>query len=171
MAEIKVFEQCERWVVRKPSDEQSEIPALTFPPAPALYAPAPAPAPAPPTPSAPVRKLQRGGAVAVQNCKIFICRGGGCTFSPYNIYFFQGGAVDPWTYGKRKKRMTQLWYYITSVVTLRCTVRLTVIRYGTVITVHHRILYGFRKFGTVLRSITVRSTVRSIISLDYGKLP
>ena len=39
----------------------------------------------------------------------------------------------------------------------------------TVITVHHRIFYGFCKFGTVFRSITVRTTVRSRISLDYGK--
>jgi len=36
---------------------------------------------------------------------------------------------------------------VISVVTLRCTVRLTVIRYGTVITVHHRILYGFANLG------------------------
>jgi len=58
-----------------------------------------------------------------------------------------------------------------SDVTLRCTVQLTVLRYGTVITVHHRIFYGFCKLGTtVLRSVTVRATVRSRIFLD-GKLP
>jgi len=31
VAEIKVFEQCERWFVRKPSNECSGIPAITFP--------------------------------------------------------------------------------------------------------------------------------------------
>jgi len=37
------------------------------------------------------------GGGAVQNCNIFIWRGGGCTFWPY--LFFSGGAVDPGTYG------------------------------------------------------------------------
>jgi hypothetical protein len=39
-----------------------------------------------------------GGAVAVQNCKIFICRGDGCTFD-HIIFIFSGGAADPWTCG------------------------------------------------------------------------
>jgi len=57
---------------------QEAFPLLPDPPAPAPPAPAPAtpaPAPALPAPIAPVSKLQRGGAVAVQNCKICISRG------------------------------------------------------------------------------------------------
>jgi uncharacterized membrane protein YagU involved in acid resistance len=59
-------------------------------------------------------------------------------------------------------------YMCISDVTLRCTVRLTVLRYGTVITVHHCIFYGFSQiwdritvdygtdFGTVLKSPRLR---------------
>jgi hypothetical protein len=52
---------------------QEAFPALLDPPAPAPPAPAPlvpAPAPAPPALVALVGKFFRGGAVAVQNCKI-----------------------------------------------------------------------------------------------------
>jgi len=75
-------------LISSASDEWSGIPALTFPafpdpPAPALPAPAPAPPPPAPQPQ-PQPRLQplhpsgsssEGGAVAVQNCKVFVFMG------------------------------------------------------------------------------------------------
>ena len=55
--------------------------------------------PAPPAPVAPFGKLQRGGAVAVQNCEFFTFRGGAVAHFDHNVlYFF---TVDLWSYGIR----------------------------------------------------------------------
>jgi len=87
-------------MVRKPSDEWSKIPAISFRPDPAPPAPAPAPAPpAPaPAPSAPVGKCQQEGGSCSEKLQNVYFRGSGSHFD-HIIYFFPGGAVDPWTYG------------------------------------------------------------------------
>ena len=61
---------------------QEAFPALPDPPA---------PAPALPAPIAPVSKLQRGGAVAVQNCITFICGGPVAQFDHLIPIFSMGG--------------------------------------------------------------------------------
>jgi len=87
-------------VVRKPSDEWSEIPALTFPtfpdpPVPAPPAPAPAPpvsSPALPAPVAPIGKFQRGrGRLQCKTVKCIFLKAAVARFDHKIFIFLRGG--------------------------------------------------------------------------------
>ena len=83
-------------MVRKPSDELSGIPALTFPPA-LLRLPLSLPLHPQPQPRLhPSGSYSEGEAVAVQNCKIFILGGAVAHFDHRMFVFFwvSGGSMD-----------------------------------------------------------------------------